>query len=152
MNIAGDVIDLVRVRRFTTLAHVRTELHQRELALGPEYTCLYIADETMFWHHDFHGVASYSFSRGEGQGPRGERIKAVYAWRDFLRAAESDPVLRLLGGAEIFIAAHGDNCLHPSQSRSWSAKNWASYAHALRRLDQKERTRRDQQQPPNHRP
>lgn len=138
MNVVT-VIDIVRVRRITTLAQVRQELTDRERALGPAHTCLYIAAETCFWHHDWHGLGAYSHEVGGWTGPRGEKIERVAAWRDFLRAAESDPVLKLLGGLDVFIAAHGDNCLHPSLPRSYSAHTWASYAHALRRLDNKER-------------
>lgn len=139
------VIDLVRVRRVTSLAQVRAELAERERRLGPRAAALYVARETKFWHHDPLAV-KYRLSPEHGlgpgvlgpdaftrRGPRGEHVAAFADWRGVLNAVEANPHHFGPGGLAVFEAAHGDNCLHPFEPRAWSAFSWAAYAHALKR-------------------
>ena len=127
----ADRIDIIRVRLFTTLDHVRADLALREASLGPRYAKLYVSPVTKFWHHDWHGL-DYTHAASPTD-PRGEPIIEVPNWRDVLDAAERNPSMFGEAGLAAFVAAHGDNCMHAFLPRSWSAYGWKAYAHALRR-------------------
>lgn len=122
----ADLIELCRVRIITTLCHVRAELAERELGLGPRQTCLYVAGQTKYWTHDWRAVVRDNVFP---IGPRGEALMRVHDWRGFLDAAERERLVPLA----VFMAAHGDNCRHPFLNQAWSATTWSSYEHALRR-------------------
>jgi hypothetical protein len=147
------IIDLVRVRLITAIAHVRADLIERERAFGPRAAKVYVARQTKFWHHDERGVrrrapiALHELQAGERAlfrlaGPRGEHIDIVEDWRGFLDAAEAKPDLFGPEGFAAFMAAHGDNCVHPIANLPWSARDWSAYAAALRRF-QRRATLRD---------
>ena len=141
---ADNVVEVVRVRRLTTLAHVRADLGKIEAILGPRHAVIYFATESKFWHHDVDAVKRQPVIPQPGawppapitwrrSGPRGEKISEAADWRAWLEAAERAPHLFGAYGLAAFEAAHGDNCLHPFEPKSWSARNWNDYGHALRR-------------------
>lgn len=138
------VIELLRVRILTTLAHVRAELNERERRMGPSHATIWLSLETKWWSHDENAgkyrariaekgvqILEPNFLRAD---PRGFRIVEAPNWRDFLDIAETRPT-ELFGrfGLAAFMAAHGDNCLHPFQPIAWAATDWNSYNHALAR-------------------
>ncbi|GIK50328.1 MAG: hypothetical protein BroJett013_30250 [Alphaproteobacteria bacterium] len=137
MNPDADLIELIRVRTLTPLRLVKQELAERERSGGA--TFIWAARDTKFWSHDPN--AGRTIARGVlGQdlsfvrvGPRGEDLFEIADWRAFLAAAEANPAAFGEFGLAALEAAHGDNCLHPFETRCWSAATWTSYAHALKR-------------------
>lgn len=139
---SGDLIELIRVRVLTPLNLVKQELIQRESAQGPRRAFLWVSYETKFWSHDPNagrtmmriddalGLMGQHFVR---VGPRGEVLHEIEDWRGFIAGAEQNPGLFGDCGLAAFEAAHGDNSIHPFQPIGWSAHDWRSYEHALKR-------------------
>lgn len=134
------IIDLIRYRAFTTLARVREDMAQQE-RLSQAPPVIYAATATKFWTHTrdaLRHLARIPIEPGARQefrrvGPRLEEISEISDWRGFLSAAEANPALFGPFGLSAFMAAHAENCRHPIENIAWSAREWISYNHAVRR-------------------